>query len=70
VLARVVIDLVAGTCVEEATLLVNNCGTSTAHSAGAINFASNDDMVIFSGEHSSVSGTSVPCPLRLFGIKC
>jgi hypothetical protein len=55
VLARVVIDLVAGTCVEEATLLIDNCGTSTSHASGAINFASNGDMIIFSGEHAGVS---------------
>jgi hypothetical protein len=55
VLARVVIDLAAGTCVEDAALLIDNCGTSTAHSSGAINFASNGDMIIFNGEHAAVS---------------
>jgi hypothetical protein len=70
VLARVVIDLVAGTCIEEAALLIDNCGSSTAHSAGAINFASNGDMIIFSGEHGGVSELSLYIYIAAAAVVC
>jgi hypothetical protein len=41
VLTRLEIDLEAGTAVEAADLLVDQCGGSTTHGAGGINFAKN-----------------------------
>jgi hypothetical protein len=41
VLARIEIDLEAGTAVEASDLLVDQCGGSTTHGAGGINFAQN-----------------------------
>jgi hypothetical protein len=61
VLERVVIDLEAGTVVEDAALMVDNCGSSSSHSAAAINFASNGDMIIITGDHADVSLYCVAC---------